>query len=232
MSLLTVASAINNKNNIWQTETVNDALTGTTLTLTGNALIGGALSTIGNARFGGAISTIGNYVGLGNIVGSNITASGTISALTVNTLNTITSATLVSGVNTNVSNGTASVLNATSNTFSFVNGATYMVNVPFGASISAPTFQGGATTGDLKFFGCSATAFPIISNGVSPGFSFRCDSNAQSVFGSIQFVAVAQATATEAVQIAGVPVGGLATATVNCQINTTALSRISITRIA
>jgi hypothetical protein len=239
MSLLTVASAINNNNNIWQTETVNDALTGTTLVLTGDALIGGSLSTIGNARFGGAVSTIGNFVGLGNITGSNITASGTmlansISAVNVNTLNTVLNTTTVSGNNITISNGTATVLNATSNSFSFVNGATYIVSVPFGASLTTANFAPPATTGDVKFFGCSATAFPIVASGNTPGLSVRCDSNNQSVFNTVQFVATAQATATEPIRIAGVPVGGLSNVVANLSImpGGGTINAVNVSRIA
>jgi hypothetical protein len=226
---------------IWDTANSNDALNGSSLTVSGNGVIGGSFVVLSNSIVGGNITSSNNVNVNSNLTvystitcGLNLNASNAITAGAVNTLNTVLNTTAVAGSNTVITAGTASVLNATSNSFNFSTGATYMVSVPFGASLTSPTFVGAATTGDVKFFGCSATAFPIVASGNTPGYSYRCDSNNLSIFGNIQFVATAQASATEPIRIAGVPVGGLSNVTANVGIMTGggALSAASVTRIA
>lgn len=194
-----------------------------------------ALSSItysGGGGTGGLINmATGRFSTINNT--SSITA-GNISATTVNSLNIQTGLSNVTGSSVPVVAATASVLLNTSNTFNFVSGADYLIKVPFAAAYVSPTFQGANVEGCLKFFGCSATAFPIIASGVTPGFSFTVSSAANSfnsIFGEVSFVATASATVTEALQLAVVPVGGLTGATVNATINATALSKIAVIRL-
>jgi hypothetical protein len=110
-----------------------------------------------------------------------------------------------------------------------------MVSVPFSASITVPVYvtSNSPPSGEVKIYGCSPTAFSNITTGVTPGLTFTCvGSNTASVSGNVRFTAQAQATATEAIQIAGVCVGNLSNATVGVSINPTAINRISVTRIA
>lgn len=215
----------------WDTANSNDALNGTTLTVTGNGTIGGTFIVTGNG-------TYSNNLSVSNVLncGSNLTVSNAITAGVVNTLNSVTSLVTTGGVTCNVTAGTATVIVATTPTFSFVTGATYMVNVPFSASLTSPVYvtSNSPPAGNFKLFGCSATAFPIVANGVTPGITFTCvGSNNSSDSGNIRFTAVAQATVSnEAIQIAGVPVGNLSNASLSVQINPTAINRISVTRIA
>ena len=231
---------------IWDTANSNDALNGSSLTVSGNGVIGGSLGVSGpltvvsNAVIGNSLTVLSTITCGSNLTvfstitcGSNLNVSNAITAGQVNTLNTILNTTAVAGSNTTITAATATVLNATSNSFTFSTGATYMVSVPFGASLTSPTFIGAATTGDVKFFGCSSNAFPIVASGNTPGYSYRCDSNNLSIFGNIQFVATAQASATEPIQIAGVPVGGLSNVVANVGIMSGggAISAASCTRI-
>lgn len=173
----------------------------------------------------GQFSTINNT--------SSINA-GAISATTVNALNIQTSVAGDIGGSVTLASGTAQVLEPTTATYSFVSGATYLVTIPFGASYNTPTFQGSNVEGDIKFFGCSPTAFPIISSGVTPGTTYTVFNSATSlnaIFGSVTFVATAQATVTESLQLAAVVVGGLTGVIVNGNINPTAISRIAVVRL-
>jgi hypothetical protein len=225
---------------LWDTANSNDALNGTTLTVSGNGVIGGSLVVLSNSIVGGNITSSNNVTVNSNLsvlstitCGLNLNVSNAITAGTVNTLNTILHTTTKSGDNITINNGVATALNSTIATFPFSTGATYMVSVPFGASLTSANFASPATTGDVKFFGCSATAFPIVASGNTPGLSVRCDSNNQSVFNTIQFVATAQASATEPVVIAGVPVGGLSNVITNLSImpGGGTINAVNVTRI-
>lgn len=211
---------------LWDTASSGDGLSGTTLTVSGNGTIGGTLIVTGNGTYSNNLS-VSNSINCG----SNLAVSNAITAGVVNTLNTITSVVNATGSNIAVATGTATVLNSTSNTFQFSTGATYMVGVPFQASINSPGFQSGATFGTLKLFGCSASAFPIVASGNTPGYTFGTNSNNQTISGNIQFTAIAQSSSNEAIQIAGVAVGGLSNATVNVSIDPNAINRTYVTRI-
>ena len=194
-----------------------------------------ALSTIRYTTTGGSGGLINMSAGQFSTINntSSITA-GSISATTVNALNIQTSVAADTGSNVNLVAGTAQVLEPTTATYSFVSGATYLATIPFSASYVNPTFQGSNVEGDIKFFGCSPTAFPIVANGVTPGTTYTVFNSAtslNSIFGSVTFVATAQATATESLQVAAVVVGGLTGVTVNANINPTAISRIAVVRL-
>lgn len=179
----------------------------------------------------GQFSTINNT----SSINAGVITGGSISASTVNALNLQTDVTNVTGSNVTISAATASPLVSTGTTFSFVSGGVYLVTIPFASSYTNPTFQGSNAEGDIKYFGCSASAFPIVANGVTPGFAYTVFNSAtslNSIFGSVTFVAIAAATATEALQIAAVPVGGLTGAVVNAQIQPTSISRIAVVRLA
>jgi hypothetical protein len=178
----------------------------------------------------GRFSTINNT---SSITADVVTAS-TISAFLVNRLNLQTSVVNDTGATVTLVAAAAQVLETTTPSFSFVSGGTYLITIPFSASYSSPTFQGANVEGDIKFFGCSATAFPIISSGVTPGITytvFNSATSTNSIFGSVTFVAIAQATATEPLQLAAVVVGGLIGVIVNGNINPTAISRIAVVRL-
>lgn len=194
-----------------------------------------ALSTIRYTTSGGTGGTInmssGQFSTINNT--SSITA-GKISATTVNALNIQTSVTNDTGTSVTLAAGTAQVLESTTPTFSFVSGSTYLVTIPFGAAYSSPSFQGSNVEGDIKFFGCSPTAFPIVANGVTPGTTYTVFNSAtslNSIFGSATFVATAAATATESLSLAAVVVGGLSGVTINASTNPTAISRIAVVRL-
>lgn len=209
---------------LWDTATGSDALTGSSLQVNGNGVITGSVTA-------GSIS-----VPAGNITSTgNLTVTGSISATVVNALKNTLGGTTVGGNAVNLVAGTAQVLNTTTDTFSFISGGTYLVSCPFSAVVTSQVYSGSATTGELKFFGCSATAFPLITNGVTPGYSYRvlqADTGSNSLFGIVQFIATAQATVTEGVRVAGVPVGALASATVTTSIQPSALNKIAVVRIA
>jgi hypothetical protein len=190
---------------------------------------GGTGGTINMAA--GQFSTINNT---SSITAGVITAS-TVSASVVNALNIQTDTTSATGSTVTISPNSAASLISTGTTFRFVSGGTYLITIPFSASYNTPTFQGANQEGDIKFFGCSASAFPIVSSGLTPGFAYTVFNSAtslNSIFGTVSFVATAAATATEALQIAAVPVGGLIGVVVNATIQPTSISKIAVVRLA
>ena len=207
-------------------------------TINGNVTVKGTF-TATNLTATGAVSGA-SVSATGAVSGATVSATGavsgaTVSATTVNSLNkTLDLGTSFSPTPVSANASTAQLLVTTSSTFSFVSGGVYQIDVPFAATFNTPTFSGANTAGTLKFFGYSSSAFPIITSGVTPGYSFTVAStytSTNSFFGIIRFTAVASATVTEALNVAVIAAGGLLTASVTGQINPTSLSQIAVVRI-